>query len=71
MYFQPFGYTLPAINTPVHFWWGTEDNMVTYVHAKRLERELPHVTPHYKPGEGHLSIYINYLEEVLQTIAAG
>jgi len=71
LYFQPFAYSLRALETPVHFWWGTEDNMVIYEHAKRLEKDLPHVTPHYKPGEGHLSIYINYMEEVLHTIAAG
>jgi pimeloyl-ACP methyl ester carboxylesterase len=71
LYFEPFSFSLDAIQTPVHFWWGTEDNMVTYVHAKRLEQELPNKTPHYKPGEGHLSIYIKYFDEVLQTIAAG
>ena len=70
VYFQPFPFSLHAIQTPVHFWWGTEDNMVTYVHAKKLEQEVPHVTPHYKPGQGHVSIYVNYMNEVLQAIAA-
>lgn len=69
LYFQPFPFALRDILTPVHFWWGTEDNAVTYVHAKHLEKSLPQVTPHYKPGQGHVSIYINYIEEVLQTIA--
>jgi pimeloyl-ACP methyl ester carboxylesterase len=68
LYFQPFPYTLPQVQTPVHFWWGTEDNTVTYIHAKRMEQQLPHATPHYKPGEGHVSIYVNCLEEALQTI---
>jgi pimeloyl-ACP methyl ester carboxylesterase len=69
LYFHPFPYSLPELQTPVHFWWGTEDNTVTYIHAKRMEQQLPHVTPHYKPGEGHVSIYVNCLEEALQTIA--
>lgn len=69
LYFDPFPYTLAAIQQPVHFWWGTEDNTVTYIHAKRMEQELPRSMPHYKPGEGHLSIYVHYFEEVLQTIA--
>jgi pimeloyl-ACP methyl ester carboxylesterase len=68
-YFQPFPFSLRDIQTPVHFWWGTEDNAVAYVHAQRLEQELPHVTPHYKPGEGHISIYLKHIDEVLQTIA--
>lgn len=70
LYFAPFPYTLNAIKVPVHFWWGTEDNVVTYVHAKTMERQLPNVTPHYKAGEGHLSIYLNYFEEVLQVLSA-
>lgn len=69
LYFTPYPYTLEEIKVPVHFWWGTEDNVVTYVHAKMLERQLPNVTPHYKPSEGHLSIYIRCFEEVLQVLA--
>lgn len=68
IYFEPFPFSLQEIQPPLHFWWGTEDNTVTYIHAKRLE-QLPRATPHYKPGEGHVSIYVHCLEEVLQTIA--
>jgi len=68
-YFEPHPYQLPEIKVPVHFWWGTEDNIVTYIHAKLMERQLQNVTPHYKPGEGHLSIYINCFEEVLQVLS--
>lgn len=70
LYFEPFPFSLPEIQTPVHFWWGTEDNTVVYEHAKRLEQQLPNGTPHYKPGEGHVSIYVHCMNEVLQTIAA-
>ena len=69
LYFQPFPYTLADIKVPVHFWWGSNDNVVTYIHAKTMEQQLPQVTPHYKMGEGHLSVYINYCEEVLQVLA--
>lgn len=69
LYFAPYPFALSNIRVPVHFWWGTEDNVVTYVHAKYMERQLPNVTPHYKPGEGHLSIYIQCFEEVLQVLA--
>ena len=69
LYFEPFPYRLQEIGTPVHFWWGTEDFTVGYIHAKRMERELPHVVPHYKPGEGHLSLYIKYLPEILSAIS--
>lgn len=69
LYFQPFPFLLQTLQTPVHFWWGTEDTVVTYVHAKHLEAALPQVTPHYKKGEGHVSVYIRSMNEILQTIA--
>lgn len=71
LYFQPYPYTLDRIVVPVHFWWGTYDNVVTYIHARNMERNLPGVVPHYKQNEGHVSIYVNCLEEVLHTIANG
>jgi pimeloyl-ACP methyl ester carboxylesterase len=69
LYFAPFGFRLQQVETPVYFWWGTDDNTVTYVHAKSMERMLPQVHPHYKTNEGHISIYIKYLGEVLETIS--
>ena len=69
LYFAPHGFRLQDINTPVHFWWGTDDNTVTYIHAKSMERMLPQVYTHYKINEGHVSIYIRYLGEVLEAIS--
>ncbi|MBD0285798.1 MAG: GNAT family N-acetyltransferase [Flavisolibacter sp.] len=69
LYAKPFHFSLSSISVPVHFWWGIEDRAVVYPHAKALEDEVPDLTPHYKPGEGHLSIYINCLNEILQTLA--
>ena len=69
LYFTPYPFALHDISVPVHFWWGSNDNVVTYIHAKYLERQLPNVTPHYKGGEGHLSIYVRCFEEALQVLA--
>src|SRR5688572_6951565 len=55
-YFAPLGFRLQQLQAPVYFWWGTSDFTVTYIHAKSMERQLPHVFPNYKPGEGHISI---------------
>ena len=69
LYTQPFGFSPAAISLPVHFWWGSNDRAVTYPHPKALEG-LPNAVPHYKMGEGHLSIYLRYLEAALQTLSA-
>jgi pimeloyl-ACP methyl ester carboxylesterase len=69
LYFNKTGYDIAQIQQPIHFWWGTEDRAVPVVHPKAIEEKAPNATVYYKSGEGHLSIYIRYFEEVLQTIA--
>lgn len=68
IYFNETGYTLSQINQPIHYWWGTKDNTVTKVHAKAVEQQVPNSVMHYKQNEGHLSVYVNCFEEVLETI---
>ncbi len=68
LYFNETGYTLSKINQPVHYWWGTKDNTVTKVHAEAVEQQVPNSVMYYKPNEGHLSVYVNCFEEVLETI---
>jgi pimeloyl-ACP methyl ester carboxylesterase len=69
IYFNKSSYDIAQIQQPIHFWWGTQDRAVPIVHPKAIEAKAPNATMHYKRGEGHLSIYIRYFEEVLQTIA--
>jgi pimeloyl-ACP methyl ester carboxylesterase len=69
IYFNDTGYKLTGIVQPVHYWWGIEDNTVTKVHAEAVEKLVPGAVMHYKQNEGHLSVYVNCIEEVLQTIS--
>lgn len=71
LYFKKFGFRLSDIQPPVHFWWGSQDKAVIREHPVAVEKEVKNRVMHYKQNEGHLSIYINYIEEVLSTIAAG
>ncbi|TDH29047.1 alpha/beta fold hydrolase [Segetibacter sp. 3557_3] len=67
-YFGETGYHLQQIAQPVHYWYGLKDNTVSNVHPAAVEKYVPNATMHYKENEGHLSVYINWIEEVLQTI---
>ncbi len=69
LYFKDYGFDLKDISQPVHFWWGSEDNTVIRLHVEAVEQQVPNHVMHYKQNEGHLSIYIHYIDEVLQTIA--
>jgi hypothetical protein len=68
-YFNETGYALSRIKQTVHYWWGTEDNTVTRVHAEAVEQQVANSVMHYKQNEGHLSVYINCFHEVLQAIS--
>lgn len=68
-YFENFGYSLASISQPVHYWWGSADVEVINRHPQAIEQEVPQHKIYYKEGEGHVSIYIRYFEEVLETIA--
>lgn len=69
LYFEDYGFELKDIQQPVHFWWGNEDNTVIRLHAEAVEQQVPKHIMHYKQNEGHFSIYIHCMQEVLQTIA--
>jgi pimeloyl-ACP methyl ester carboxylesterase len=69
IYFNETGYKLTDIIQPVHYWWGLKDNTVTRVHAEAVEKHAPNSIMHYKENDGHLSIFVNCIEEVLETIS--
>lgn len=68
LYFCKPGYDLEDIHQPVRFWWGTEDNVVQYLHAEAIKKYVPNNEICIKEYEGHISIYVNYIEEILQAI---
>lgn len=68
MYFKSFGFALSGIKQPVHFWWGDKDSAVIRYHSEAIGHEVVKNRLYYKPGEGHLSIYVKYFEEVLENL---
>lgn len=69
LYYGDTGYKLHEIKQPVHYWWGTEDNVVTQVHATSVEQQVPNSVMHYREGEAHLSLYLKHIEEILANVA--
>jgi pimeloyl-ACP methyl ester carboxylesterase len=67
-YYKPYGHRLRDISQPVHYWWGTHDMAVIRAHAESIEQEAPRAFMHYRPGEGHLSLYVNCFEEILAEV---
>jgi pimeloyl-ACP methyl ester carboxylesterase len=69
-YFNHFGFDIKNIHQPITYWWGTNDNTVTGIHATTIEKETVNGTVLRKTNEGHLSLYVNYMNQILQTVAS-
>ena len=68
LYYLPKEFNLSDICQPVHYWWGTEDNVVPKIHATSVEENVAKSIMHYKEGEAHISIYVRYAEEIFKTV---
>jgi pimeloyl-ACP methyl ester carboxylesterase len=65
---QPWGFDLHEISTPTMVWQGELDLMVPFAHGQWLASQLPHASVHLESGEGHLSVGVGSLEEMLDEL---
>lgn len=64
---RPWGFKVKEVRVPVHIYQGSEDKMVPFSHGKWLVSHLPEdkVRPHLLQGEGHISIFLGRMDEML------
>jgi pimeloyl-ACP methyl ester carboxylesterase len=67
-FLKPWGFDLNAIPHPVAIWQGGQDRMVPYAHGEWLAEHVPVVHAHLLPDDGHLSIAVGRLEEILDEL---
>ena len=65
---KPWGFDLSEIQSPVSIWQGSVDLMVPYSHGQWLSRNIPGVTANLRQGEGHLSVLLGSLGEMLHDL---
>jgi pimeloyl-ACP methyl ester carboxylesterase len=65
---EPWGFDLEDISVPVVLWQGSEDLMVPFAHGKWLASRLPGASVHLQEGEGHLSIGLGALDQMLDEL---
>lgn len=68
-YFHDFGFYLQNIKPPVHYWWGTSDMTVIRLHAEAIESTIPNAVMHFREHEGHLSLYVNCMHEIISELS--
>ncbi|MDQ6933791.1 MAG: alpha/beta hydrolase [Actinomycetota bacterium] len=67
---QPWGFALEDLRLPAFVWQGSADLMVPFAHGQWLAEHIPGVNAHLREGEGHLSIGIGAIEEMLDELSA-
>jgi pimeloyl-ACP methyl ester carboxylesterase len=65
-----WGFALDDVRVPVSIWQGSEDLMVPFSHGEWLASHVPGATAHLQQGEGHLSVAVRELGDVLDELVA-
>ncbi|MFB9314820.1 alpha/beta fold hydrolase [Nocardioides plantarum] len=70
---RPWGFDLDGLvsrKVPTFVWQGEVDLMVPPSHGRWLAARLTHASSHLLPDEGHLSISLGHLEQMIADLAA-
>ena len=67
---QPWGFRLEDIDVPVRLWHGTKDRAFSIEIAKELARRLPNCQTRFVEEEGHYSLPIRHVREILADLIA-
>ncbi|MEZ5092349.1 alpha/beta fold hydrolase [Nocardioides sp.] len=68
---SPWGFDATAPEVPVHVWQGDADLMVPFDHGRWLAAEVAGATSRLLPGEGHVSIGADRVDEALDGLLSG
>lgn len=66
IYLSEWGFEVGSINYPVHFWHGKEDRNIAWQYSEKLAAIMPHTTTHWFEHEGHYSLPVNHLDEMVR-----
>jgi pimeloyl-ACP methyl ester carboxylesterase len=69
LYSRPWGFAPDEISETVHLWHGTADATVPPSHGRYLAAALPHCRASFVAGEGHFSLPLGHVEEILRTLS--
>lgn len=65
-----WGFALEALTVPVTLWQGDADLMVPAAHGRWLADHVPGVRAHLLPGQGHLSVAVGRIAQMLDELCS-
>ncbi len=65
---KPWGFSLAEISLPTMIWQGGADLMVPFAHGHWLASRVPKASAHLEAGEGHLSVGLGKLDDMLDEL---
>ncbi len=67
---RAWGFDLASITVPIAIWQGSEDLMVPFAHGTWLATAMPQARAHLVQGEGHLSVVVGAIDQILDDLLA-
>ncbi len=67
---KPWGFEVEEIAIPTALWQGSADRMVPFAHGQWLTAHIPGVVAHLEEGEGHLSIALGAIDQMIDEFKA-
>ena len=70
VYARPWGFSLRELRVPVRLWHGTEDRAYSIEVANYVASRIPDCELRLIEGEGHYSLPIRHMREILSDLIA-
>ena len=70
IYAQPWGFAIEDVRVPVRLWHGTEDRAFAVRLAAEIANRLPNCKPRFVRNEGHYSLPIRHMREILEDLVS-
>jgi pimeloyl-ACP methyl ester carboxylesterase len=70
IYGRPWGFRLEDVNVPVRLWHGKQDRAFSWRVAEETAQRLPNCRARYIENEGHFSLPIRHMREILEDLIA-
>ena len=68
IYAQPWGFTIEDVRVPVRLWHGIEDRAFAVRLAEEIANRFPDCKSRFIQHEGHYSLPIRYMREILEDL---